>query len=281
MKLWSRIVAASVMVVCLAASALRGQEPAPDASTAKPAPGAITQESTALPDEAGLVRISKTDSVWIHPQRKLVVVDGEIAFRDGFLELFACPKGTKEHESLIAVDSKAYVVHAALLAVGAVPGRPVQFAPEYRAAEGPVVDVHILWRDDKGEKHTARAQTWIRNTKSQKEMEQDWVFAGSDFWVDEETGKKHYYAEEGDLICLSNFATAMMDLPIESTQSNDQLLFESFTERVPPKGTKVRLVLIPRPAKKPQAQPAEKPAAEKPAAEKPAPAAKDAAPSAS
>jgi hypothetical protein len=83
-------------------------------------------------------------------------------------------------------------------------------------------------------------------------MEQDWVFAGSGFWTDEETGKKHYYAEQGDLICVSNFATAMLDVPIPSSQSADQLMFEAFTERVPPKGTKVRLVLIPRQEKSPE-----------------------------
>jgi ketosteroid isomerase-like protein len=214
------------------------QKPAAENSAAAPASQAA--------DDAGLVRLSKEDAVWIHPQRKLVVIEGEVAFREGFLEMFACPKGTKEHESLIAVNTKAYVIHAALLAVGAEPGRPVQFNPEYRAAEGPVIDIHILWRDAGGKKQTIRAQEWVRNTETQKEMEQDWVFGGSGFWTDEETGTRHYYAEQGDLICLSNFATATLDVPVESSQANDALMFEAFTERVPPRGTPVRLVLIPR-----------------------------------
>jgi hypothetical protein len=130
--------------------------------------------------------------------------------------------------------------------VGAVPGRPVQFDPTYRPAEGPVVDIYLLWRDAQGNKRTARAQEWVRNTKTQKAMEQEWVFPGSGFFTDEETGKRHYYAEQGDLICVSNFATAMLDVPIASSATNDQLMFEAFTENVPPKGTKVRLVLIPR-----------------------------------
>jgi hypothetical protein len=211
-----------------------------------PAPAAAPPEAIS---ESNLTRLSKEDSVWIDTKRKLVVVDGEVAFRDGFLEMFACPQGTKEHESLVAVYSKAYVVHTALLAVGAVPGKPVQFDPEYRRAEGPIVDIYVLWRDAKGEKHSVRAQEWVRNTKAEKQMEQDWVFAGSGFWTDEETGKKHYYAEQGDLVCVSNFATAMLDVPIPSSQSADQLMFEAFTERIPPKGTKVRLVLIPRQGK--------------------------------
>ncbi len=236
------------------------QEPEPNAPK-QPASAAQAPDETpaptpaAAPDESGLVRIGKDDAVWIHPQRKLVVVEGRVAFRDGFLELFACPQGTKEHESLVAVESKAFVVHAALLAVGAKPGQPVQFDPVYRPASGTIIDIHVLWRDADGKKQTARAQEWVRNTKTQKEMDHDWVFAGSGFWTDEDTGTKHYYAEQGDLICLSNFSTATLDLPIASSQSNDQLLFEAFTERVPPKGTKVRLVLVPR---QPKAAPAEK-----------------------
>jgi hypothetical protein len=37
----------------------------------------------------------------------------------------------------------------------------------------------------------------------------------------------------------------MLDLPIESSQANDELLFEVFAGRVPPRGTAVDLVLGP------------------------------------
>ena len=74
-------------------------------------------------------------------------------------------------------------------------------------------------------------------------MTYPWVFAGSRFWTDEETGKQYYQAEGGDFICVSNFGTAALDIPVESSQSNDALEFEAFTERIPPLGTPVRLVL--------------------------------------
>ena len=60
------------------------------------------------------------------------------------------------------------------------------------------------------------------------------------------TGSSSYLAEGGDLICVSNFPGAMLDLPIESSQATSDLLFEAFTEHIPPVGTKVRLVLAPR-----------------------------------
>ena len=59
--------------------------------------------------------------------------------------------------------------------------------------------------------------------KTKKAMTYPWVFAGSEFYVDEETKKTYYMAEAGDFICVSNFPDAMMDLPIESTSDNDEL----------------------------------------------------------
>ncbi len=41
-------------------------------------------------------------------------------------------------------------------------------------------------------------------------------------------------AESGDLICVSNFTTAMLDIPIESSQSNEGLMFEASTGKIPP-----------------------------------------------
>jgi len=68
-----------------------------------------------------------------------------------------------------------------LLALGAVPGSPAKFDPEYRPASGQVIDLYVLWRDEQGKKHQVRAQDWVRDVKKQKTMEQDWVFAGSRF----------------------------------------------------------------------------------------------------
>lgn len=192
-----------------------------------------------------LTRISKTHEVWIDANKKRVVVSGKICLRKGVLEMFACPQQTKEHESIVAVNSNASMVHAALLAVGAKAGKPVTYAPEYKAATGQRIRIDVIWKDDKGVAHKLRAQDMIRGVKSKKPMQHDWVFAGSQFWKDPETGDEYYQAEGGELICVSNFSTATMDLPVESTQSTSGLLFEALTENIPPVGTKVRLILTP------------------------------------
>ena len=198
-----------------------------------------------FPPPPNLVRLAKDYDIWLDTQRKLVIVDGKVVLREGQLEMFACPKQTKEHESIVAVNCKSQFVHAGLLALGAEPGKPVQFNPEYKPASGPEVDVWVLWKDDRGN-HKVKAQEWIQQTKTGKALEIPFVFAGSGFHVDEATGEKHYLADGGDLICVSNFTTATLDLPIMSSQENGALSFRAFTEKIPPIGTPVRLVLAPK-----------------------------------
>jgi hypothetical protein len=82
----------------------------------------------------------------------------------------------------------------------------------------------------------------VRNTRTGAALDTDWVFAGSSFWTDPADGTEYYQADGGDLICVSNFPTAMLDLPVESSQSNEALLFEAFAGRVPPRGTAVELI---------------------------------------
>ena len=194
----------------------------------------------------GLARLTPEDRCWIDLKRKLVLVEGEICEREHMLEMFACTKGTKEHESVVAVDSKAFVIHTGLLAVGAVPGHPVKFDPEYVPANGTEIDIFVLWTDKEGKRHQVRAQEWVHNKRTGKQLQQSWVFGGSGFWVDEFAGERIYHAEGGELVCVSNFSTAMLDLPIESSQANQGLLFEPITDRIPPRGTKVKLVFIPK-----------------------------------
>lgn len=209
-----------------------------------PAPNDDGETAVATEDRhPELRRLSPTEEVWIDRERREVVVGGRVALDDGLLEFFACPAGTKEHESVVAVDSSARLVHAALLAVGLEPGKPVSFDPEYRPATGPRIRVTMRWTDADGAVQEADARGWIRNTRTGKALETDWVFAGSAFWTDPADGREYYQADGGDLLCVSNFPTATLDLPIESSQSNEALLFEVFKERVPKRETPVEMIL--------------------------------------
>jgi len=189
-----------------------------------------------------LRRLSKTDDVWLDVAGKRLVVGGTIAMAEGVIEVFACPKQSKEHEAIVATRAPARLLHAGLLALGLEPGRPVSFDPEYRPAAGPKVAITVRWKDADGRPQERPAQEWIRNTKTGDQLDADWVFAGSGFWRAAD-GSEHYQADGGDMICVSNFPTATLDLTIESSESNQALLFEAFAGRVPAAGTEVELIL--------------------------------------
>lgn len=88
-------------------------------------------------------------------------------------------------------------------------------------------------------------RTFYKDGQS-RQMEARWVFAGSEFFVDEQTGDKFYMAESGDLICVANFPSATIDVAVASTASGEEnLLYEAWTERVPPLDTEVTIELIP------------------------------------
>lgn len=193
----------------------------------------------------GLTRLSPNYEVWIDKANKRVVMVGEICLREGQMEMFACVKNTKEHESIVSVSTEAYIVHAALVAVGAEPGHPCRFRPTYQSATGTEIEITLYWSDAEGKRHEANAEDWLKNVRTGKPLDKPWVFGGSGFWTDN-AGQRHYQAEDGDFICVSNFPSAMLDLPIESSQSNSALLFEAVTDRIPPKGTRVSIVLTPR-----------------------------------
>ncbi len=61
--------------------------------------------------------------------KKEVIVGGAVCLDEGPIEYFACPKDTKDYESLVAVRSSARLVHTAMLAIGLQPGSPVSFDP--------------------------------------------------------------------------------------------------------------------------------------------------------
>ena len=255
--------------------------------------------------------LNKTKTVLLDAKNKKLLLRGEVVLREGLLEMLVCKKQTKEHESIVSVDAQAKIIHAGLLAIGAKPGSPVHWQPEFQPATGQQIDIFFVWEDEKGKVHRDPAQSWVRHAtrryfieklekmpdtfklpddselkwdskhkellwygqmspaqrkdfkklsseklfedaidnifkQSQtRKMNAKWVFAGSFFVTDEKTNEAYYQAESGDLICVANFATAMLDIASNSSATNDDLMFEAYTENVPPVGTPVTIELVP------------------------------------
>lgn len=228
--------AAGLMLGCEGAGEREDVRPKEKASQKKDGAGASTKK-----------QLGKNVFLEVLPDKKRrVLVNAEVCLREGQLELLLCRKQTKEHEAILAADVDARLIHAALIAAGAVEGSPVRFAPRYRPASGTTIKVFVQYKD-KGKQATVPAKSWIINSKTKKSMENDWVFAGSRLVTNplDPDGKKHYLANDGDVICVSNFETALLDLPIKSPKDDAERFFIANTERIPPLETKVVVILEP------------------------------------
>jgi hypothetical protein len=208
--------------------------------------GASSSEAAPAPSPAAKkVKIAKNVLLEIDGKKRRVLVDAYVCQQRAMLEHFLTRKRTKEHEAVVAADVDARTIHAALVAAAAEPGSPVRYRP-YKPAHGTRIKVFVRYKDESDKVVTVPAQTWVRHAKTKKDLEYEWVFAGSLLIPDPLRKVPPYYAaNDGDLICVSNFDTAMLDLPVASSKDNDELEFEANTERIPALGTPVTVILEP------------------------------------
>jgi hypothetical protein len=258
-----------------------------------------------------LVPLNKSGTVLLDRKGKRILVKGKVCLTEGPLEMLLCLKQTKEHESILSLNAKAFVIHTGLLALGAKTGTAALFYPKFKAPTGQTIEIFVQWKDQHGRLHRVPAQSWVREsinrfytvkmktlpkgvklveddelrfakkfaeltwyghmTKKQRDgylamtddkafraaiakfhkrsqprqMSAGWPFVGSGFFVDKKSGERYYQAESGEVVCVANFSTAMIDVAIPSSASGEGLLFEAYTERIPPRGTEVTVELIP------------------------------------
>ncbi len=239
---------ARTLPIAALALALLGCDPPPTKVPDKPADA----PPAAKPAEAKHVPAGKNVALEIRPDTtRRVRIDAEVCFREGPLELFLCRKRTKEHEAILTADIDARDVHKALLAAGAKAGSTVKYVPKFAPPTGSKIQVSLEYTKD-GKTATVPARQWVRNFKTKKDLDVDWVFAGSQFYPNPDGAEKPplYAANGGDIICVSNFDGAMLDLPIDSSKDSDDLVWEAHTERIPPLLTKVTVILEVVPTKK-------------------------------
>jgi hypothetical protein len=203
------------------------------------------------PPEAKKVEIGKNVFLEVQGEKRRVLINAVVCLTEGQLEQLMCRRQTKEHEAILSADVDARDIHKALLVAGAKTGSTVKYEPKYLPPTGSVVKVSLQY-ESKGKTVTVPAQQWVQNARTKKDLDVDWVFAGSQFITnpDEPDKPPFYLANDGDVICVSNFDSAMLDLPIVSPKDNAELVFIANTPRIPPKETKVLVILEPVPDEK-------------------------------
>ncbi|MFQ5734452.1 MAG: YdjY domain-containing protein [Planctomycetaceae bacterium] len=114
------------------------------------------------PAKAKPIALNKKGTVLLDKTGKRLLLKTKVVLRSGLLEMLCCLKKTKEHESILAVDSKAYVVHAGLLALGMKTGTPAKFGKRFVPPTGQELQIYANWKDKTGKSHRVDVRKWIR-----------------------------------------------------------------------------------------------------------------------
>lgn len=203
--------------------------------------------------------------VTINVQERCVDVDGSVCLHRGALELVACTKGTKEHESIVAIEAKPRHLHAALLLLGAKPGSPARRQQPGEDSEqwfdvppsGGPVDVFLVLKDNEGKSvehpisefiapSSKRSGRSARADKSAQFPTHTFLFAGSVLYGDGPGPRRYLSDESGNVISLSTFGDEVLCLPAIHSQDAEALLWQVNPADLPAIGSNVTLRLRPQ-----------------------------------
>lgn len=230
-------------------------------TTNQPGPAQIATNSV----YAAAVNKLNFPGVAINLKERCVDVEATVCLRRGLLELVACTKGTKEHESIVAIEARAMHIHAALLLLGAKPGSPAmrkQFEDQPDRwidvpPRGGPVDVYLVFKDKDGttvehpiSEFIAPARKRYDDTASaEKETRfptHTFLFAGSVLYGDGPGPRRYLSDESGNVISLSTFGDELLCLPGIHSQDNEALMWQVNAAGLPDVGSKVILRLRPQ-----------------------------------
>ncbi|MFO0829627.1 MAG: YdjY domain-containing protein [Phycisphaerales bacterium] len=227
---------------------------APEATTAS-APTTSASPSVAAPTAAHVAAptpvIHLPGGIDVDRGHGEVRLPAEVATAQGWLEAVACGRDSREHESLLVVDAKPSQVHAALLALGLVPGAPGRWHydsgnVELIAPTGPSIVPIVRWSVD-GRTNESPLLDWIHGADG-RAFPGGWVFAGSRFVTNVRAlgPGEHYEADfTGSLVGLVTFGDetigAVAVIPDQVAVEREN--WEAWTERMPPSGTPATLIL--------------------------------------
>ncbi len=259
----------------LIAAPLQSAHGQPAEGSTGPAEG---QASSNLP-QANLAKEFKLPGLVVNKEDRCVDLDATVCLRRGPLELIACTRGTKEHESIVAVEAKPIHIHTALLLLGVQAGNPAMRKPLDEKGtrwidvppRGGAVDVFLVVKDkDKDGKTVERpisdfikhsdhgGQGMPADNKGDKDADRfpthTFLFAGSILHGDGEgEGPRRYLCDQsGHVISIATFGDEVLCLPEVHSSENGALMWSIEPTHLPALGSKIILRL------RPQAKPADK-----------------------
>ena len=189
---------------------------------------------------------------------RYVDIEATVCLDKGLLELVACRKGTKEHESIVAVEAAPMHIHTALLVLGATNGQPAMRRPREPEGTGWIdippsgdpIKVSLVFSDSDGQlvEHAISEFVAVSDQgggggDDEAGFPDTFLFAGSHLH-DNGDGPRTYLADEsGNVISIGTFGDELLCMDGMHAHANDALLWQIKPEKLPPVGAKVTLRL--------------------------------------
>ena len=164
--------------------------------------------------------------------------------RGGPIELLACAKGGKEYESVITLDCRPSDLQGALITLGLKPGGGPQYQGDPTQPFGDGVLIYVEWEQD-GQKKRMRGEELCYNVIDKKSMEPtEWIFIGSKFLKDPETGEDVYMADiEKSIVTVFHDPYTVLDNPL--AYGADDTAYVVHPENTPALGAGVKMIFTP------------------------------------
>lgn len=206
-------------------------------------------------------------------QKRCVDLEATICLDRGYLELIACTKGSKEHESIVSIKARPMHVHTALLFLGATNGNPAmrKSVDEEKMRwvnhppRGDPINVYLVVKNSKGESVERPVSDFVTRSKERTDeiaVDNDrgpkeaadkdnkfphtFLFSGSHL-RDNGKGPRQYLADlSGHVISVATFGDELLCLPGVQSQANGALMWQVDSTHLPKVGTTVTLRLRPK-----------------------------------
>ena len=183
---------------------------------------------------------------------KRITVEGAIAIPRGLIELVACTRYGKTHESICALEVDPQHFKAAILLLGLKESPQVKRLGEAKPLTGDKVVITIEWEEgEETRSYRAEELIWDRSTKSPMEKV-GWVFTGSRFLKvpyytpdKEEPEEREVFmaSEKGSLVTTYHDPDSILDNPL--AKGGDDTIYHANDKLLPPRGTRIRFILEP------------------------------------
>ena len=218
------------------------------------------------PEATEALRKLDLPGIKLNLKERCVDVNATICLHKGLLELVACTKGTKEHESILSISARPMHIHTAMLLMGASPGTPAMRKAQEGARTrwvpvdpaGDSVCVSLVFAESKGKLQEYPIQKFISPAQPDEisgipakkilaTFPASFLFAGSHL-VENGAGPRKYVCEQsGNVISISTFGDELLCLPGIHGHQNDGLVWQVNSKGLPGIGEQVILRLRPNP----------------------------------